>query len=78
MKKSEVTATVVIAGVVIAGTADLMIHHKKIRRSLRGQEQHYATKDRGAVSRLAYALASQTFTGRLLTTALQQVSGVNQ
>lgn len=78
MKKSEVTATMVIAGVVIAGTADLMIHHKKIRRSLRGQEQHYATKDRGTVSRLAHALASQTVTGRLLTGALQQVRGVTR
>ena len=73
MKKSEVTAVTVIAGVLVAGTADLVIHHDKIRRSLQGQQQHYATKDRGAVSRLAHALASQTVTGRLLTGALQQV-----
>ncbi len=70
--KPEQTATLVVAGVLIASAADLVLHRDKIRRSLHGQQQHYSTKHRGPVSRLAHAVAAHTFTGRLLGRALER------
>jgi hypothetical protein len=75
MKKTEISLAMAAAGVLIAGAADLVIHHEKIRQSLHGQEQHYATRHRGPLTRLAHALAAQTFTGRLVMEARQRLSG---
>lgn len=74
MKKSEAALTAFVAGVVVAGAADIVIHREKIRLSMLGQENHFATKDRGTFSRMAHALASQTATGRALNWAFHQVT----
>ena len=74
VKKTEVTVSSVVAGVIIAGAADLVLHREKIRQSMRGQEHHYLTNHRGSASRFVHALASQTVTGRLASWAFQRMN----
>ena len=74
LNKNEIVMTSVVAGVVVAGATDIVLNFEKIRRSMWGQEQHYLTKNRGPVSRLAHAWASQTAMGRAASWAFQRVA----
>jgi len=74
MNSYEKLASAVAVGFVVAAITDLVIHRQNIRRSLRGQKQHYLTKDRNPIHRLAHALASQTATGQVASEALHKVT----
>lgn len=73
MKSSEAKIGAVVAGVLIVGAADIVVHRGKIQQSMRGQEHHYTTKHRGPLSRFGHALASQTFTGKMTSWVAGQV-----
>lgn len=73
MKNREKSVTILTAAALVAGAADLVIHSENIRRSMRGQQQHYATRERSALSRFAHALAAQTVTGRVVSAAIRQL-----